>query len=135
MDDRSVDPSSANAFRGAAWLGFLGVALGAFGAHALRDVLVRRNMVAVWDKAVLYHLVHAVVMLGLPGLRPFPATAWSLFGLGTLCFSGSLYAWALTGSYWLVFVTPLGGLCFLAGWLALALRRAGPSPVGGRERP
>jgi len=134
MADRTL-PASANAFRLAAWLGFLGVALGAFGAHGLKDVLARRNMAAVWDKAVLYHFIHAVVMLVLAGRRPFPATAWKLFGLGILGFSGSLYAWALTGTPWLVFVTPLGGLLLLGGWFALAVRDGRWTPELPGEEP
>ena len=120
-----VEQSSASpkmgAFRAAACLGFLAVALGAFGAHALKDFLLRRNMAAIWDKAVFYHLVHAVVMGWVAGLRPFPAVAWRCFGVGVLCFSGSLYAWTLTEAHWLVFITPLGGLCLLAGWLSLVI--------------
>lgn len=121
--EKTTSTAALGAFRAAAWLGCMGVALGAFSAHWLKDDLARRNMSAVWDKAVFYHLVHAVVMLLLGGRRPFPATAWWLFGAGVLCFSGSLYVWALTGIYWLVFVTPLGGLCLLLGWLWLALGR------------
>lgn len=113
------------AFRVAAGLGFLAVALGAFGAHALKDFLLSRSMAAIWDKAVFYHMVHAVVMGWAAGLRPFPASAWRCFGVGVLCFSGSLYAWALTQAHWLVFITPLGGLCLLAGWLLLVVHGGG----------
>ena len=124
-------PDSAVAFRMAAWLGFLGVALGAFGAHWLRDVLARRGMAAVWEKAVFYHLIHAVVMLAIATINPFPAGSWRLLGIGVFCFSGSLYVWALTGIHWMVFVTPIGGICLLAGWLWLSLYRVSPS--GSRE--
>ncbi len=113
--------SALAAFRAAAVLGFLGVALGAFGAHGLEPLLKTRGMVDVWNKAVLYHFLHTLVLLGLPFLRPFPAGAWLCLGAGVLGFSGSLYAYAVWGIHWLVFVTPLGGLCFLAGWLWLAL--------------
>ena len=121
--ERTTSTASPYAFRTAAWIGCLGVALGAFGAHWLKDDLARRSMVAVWEKAVFYHLVHAVVMLVLAERHPFPAVAWRLFGLGVICFSGSLYAWALSGVHWLVFVTPLGGLCLLLGWIWLAVGR------------
>ena len=121
MAEKSLANSRMAAFRVAACLGFLAVALGAFGAHALKDLLLRRNMTAVWDKAVFYHMVHAVVMGGVAGLRPFPTAAWRWFGAGVLCFSGSLYAWTLTEAHWLVFITPLGGLCLLAGWVSLAI--------------
>ena len=120
-EDRNLPTVSPGAFRASAWLGFLAVALGAFGAHWLKDYLTVQGMVAVWDKAVFYHLVHAGVMLLLAGRQPFAVAAWRCFGLGVLCFSGSLYAWVLTGAYWLVFVTPLGGLFLLLGWLWLAL--------------
>ncbi len=121
MVEQSSSGPQMGAFRVAAGLGFLAVALGAFGAHSLKDFLLRQNMGAVWDKAVFYHMVHAVVMIWVAGLRPFPAAAWRWFGVGVLCFSGSLYAWALTQVHWLVFVTPLGGLCLLAGWLSLVI--------------
>ena len=123
--------ASFTAFRTSAVLGFLGVALGAFGAHALKDTLARLQSAGVWETAVFYHLVHAVVMLGVAGLRPFPSSAWLSFGLGVLAFSGSLYAYALTHMFWLVFVTPVGGLCLLAGWLLLALH-ARPSKAASQ---
>ena len=107
-------------------MGFLGVALGAFGAHFLKDELTRHHANATWETAVFYHLLHAVVMLGVAGLRPLPKGAWSAFCLGVLCFSGSLYVYSLTRFFWLVFVTPLGGLCLLVGWFLLAWRPAVP---------
>ena len=114
--------TALSAFRLAALLGFLGVALGAFGAHGLEPTLKARGTVEIWNKAVLYHFLHTVVMLGLAAsVRPFPAGPFVCLGLGVLGFSGSLYVYALTGTRWLVFVTPLGGLCFLAGWLWLLL--------------
>ena len=114
--------SAPSAFRIAALLGFLGVALGAFGAHGLEPTLKARGMVDVWNKAVLYHFLHTVVMLGLAAsLRPFPAGVFLCFLAGVLGFSGSLYAYALAGTRFLVFITPLGGLCFLAGWLWLII--------------
>lgn len=116
--------SSGAAFRWSAALGFLGVALGAFGAHFLKDALARHHANATWETAVFYHLVHAVVMLVVAGLRPLPSRAWSAFCLGVLCFSGSLYVYSLTRIYWLVFVTPFGGLCLLVGWFLLAWRPA-----------
>ncbi len=121
MTAPSSSGPNTGAFRVSAGLGFLAVALGAFGAHSLKDFLLRQNMVVVWDKAVLYHMVHAVVMVWVAGLRPFPTMAWRWFGVGVLCFSGSLYAWVLTQAHWLVFITPLGGLCLLAGWLSLVI--------------
>jgi uncharacterized membrane protein YgdD (TMEM256/DUF423 family) len=107
----------------AALLGFLGVALGAFGAHALKDALQARGTLATWQTAVLYQLVHAVALLALVGVlppgRPTGRIATCWIG-GILLFSGSLYLLALGGPRWLGPVTPLGGLGFLAGWLLLA---------------
>src|SRR4051812_32134486 len=104
----------------AATLGFLGVELGAFGAHALRQRLAP-ELLAVYQTGVLYHLVHAVALLGvaiLAKMRPdamLTAAGW-LFVAGIMIFSGSLYALAITGVRVLGAITPLGGLAFLAGW-------------------
>jgi uncharacterized membrane protein YgdD (TMEM256/DUF423 family) len=106
---------------GALW-GFVGVALGAFGAHGLRRVASPEQL-AWWETAARYHLAHAlaIVLAGvLQGQRGgFGGAAWSLL-LGSLVFSGTLYAMALGGPRWLGAVTPLGGLGMLAGWLLLA---------------
>ncbi len=99
--------------------GCLAVALGAFGAHALKDVLVDQKL-SWWQTASHYHLVHAVAM-ALPHARAGgKGPAALFFALGILVFSGSLYIMALTGQTWLGAVTPLGGLMFLTGWLRLA---------------
>lgn len=112
--------ASGLAFRVTACLGFVGVALGAFGAHGLQNIFALHPKAAHWwETAVLYQLLHTAVMLLLACLQPFPALAWRLFAAGILLFSGSLYLMALTRALWLGFVTPIGGLCFLTGWLAL----------------
>jgi uncharacterized membrane protein YgdD (TMEM256/DUF423 family) len=100
----------------AAALCFLAVALGAFGAHALKSTLESYGMLDVWNKAVLYHFIHAIALfaLGLYGVNN--RGAWWLILAGVVLFSGSLYVMALTNLRWLGTVTPLGGLCFLAGW-------------------
>lgn len=104
---------------GAAY-GFTGVALGAFGAHALRSRLTP-EMLTVWKTAVDYQFYHALALL-LVGLiatqRPSIAitNAGICFALGVLIFSGSLYALALSGVRWLGAITPIGGLLFLIGW-------------------
>ena len=104
-------------------VGFLGVALGAFGAHALKAHLAALQMSDVWEKAVFYHLIHAVVLLYLAGRTTiFPRLPWTFFLVGIILFSGSLYLLAYTGIKWLGAITPLGGLSFLAGWLILAIR-------------
>ena len=116
-----------------ALLAFIGVALGAFGAHALKERLGVEGS-ATWETAVLYHLVHslALVLVSVhPGRGPAPR-AWSVariaFFIGVLAFSGSLYALALDGPRWLGPVTPLGGAAFLVGWLALALGSRSTEP-------
>lgn len=109
-------------FRIAAALCFLAVALGAFGAHALRPTLESHGMSDAWNKAVLYHLVHAVALLALSSVRTYNRTAWWLLFAGIILFSGSLYLMALTNVRWLGAITPLGGVCFLSGWLWFFLR-------------
>jgi len=109
----------------AALAGFTGVALGAFAAHGLKGRLSTEYL-AVFQTGVHYQLVHALALFGvallaerLPG-RLLTA-AGSLFAAGILLFSGSLYALTLSGLGKLGMITPLGGLCFLAGWLCLGL--------------
>ena len=103
-------------FRIAAGLCFLAVALGAFGAHGLRSTLETRGMLDVWNKAVLYHFIHAIALLVLALHGSVNRGAWWLLFGGIFLFSGSLYLMALTNLRWLGVVTPFGGLCFLAGW-------------------
>ncbi len=105
-------------------LGALGVIAGAFGAHALRQ-RVSPELISVWDTGARYHLVHAVALLAVAWAvtrfqHPAVGAAGWLFVAGIVVFSGSLYLLAATGARWLGAVTPLGGLCFIAGWLALA---------------
>jgi len=104
-------------------LGFVGVALGAFGAHALRESLSPRDL-EIFETAVRYQLVHAVALLGVAGATTrWPESSavlagW-LFVAGVVVFSGSLYLLVLSGQRWLGAVTPLGGVALLAGWVAL----------------
>jgi uncharacterized membrane protein YgdD (TMEM256/DUF423 family) len=105
----------------AAALCFLAVALGAFGAHALKPTLERHAMTDVWNKAVLYHFIHAIVLFVLAILGITNRGAIWLFLGGIIIFSGSLYLMALTNLRWLGAITPIGGLCFLAGWAWLVL--------------
>lgn len=106
-----------------AFSAFLGVAAGAFGAHALHATLPT-GLMAAFETGVRYQLIHAVALLGcgwaMERARPGAITlaAW-LFLAGTVLFSGSLYGMALTGITRLGMVTPFGGLAFLVGWLAL----------------
>ena len=105
----------------AAFFGLLGVALGAFGAHAFKDRLSADGL-DWWKTATLYHLVHAAAMLG-SGRADGRASVstWS-FAVGIVLFSGSLYAMALTDVRAFGAVTPIGGAALLVGW-ALMLRR------------
>ncbi len=103
----------------------LAVALGAFGAHALR-ARVTPDLLGIWHTAVQYHALHALGLFVVAGA----AHAWAdsgslrlagwLMTAGILLFSGSLYVLVLTGTRWLGAVTPLGGLAFIAAWLLLA---------------
>ena len=113
--------NSGSCIRLGAIMAFLGVSLGAFGAHALAGTLEANEHVDTWKTAVLYQLVHALALIGL-GLLPESSrlAAWS-FAAGILLFSGSLYVLSLTGFSKLGMITPLGGVAFLFGWAALAL--------------
>ena len=99
---------------------FLAVGMGAFGAHALRPTLENHGMIDVWNKAVLYHLVHGIALLLVAALGVTSRVPGWLFVAGIVIFSGSLYLMALTNVRWLGAITPIGGLCFLAGWAWLA---------------
>jgi uncharacterized membrane protein YgdD (TMEM256/DUF423 family) len=110
---------------------FLGVALGAFGAHALSSRFGDYEK-GVWQTAVFYQMTHSLALLALgiamasvraPGEIAGAPIIGGLFAVGIVLFSGSLYALALSGVKVLGAVTPLGGLCFLAGWIMVA--RAG----------
>lgn len=105
----------------AATLCFLAVGLGAFGAHALKAALQSNGMVDVWNKAVLYHLAHAVALVALALSGAGNRATYFLLVAGILLFSGSLYTMALTNVRWLGAITPVGGLCFLAGWAWLVI--------------
>jgi uncharacterized membrane protein YgdD (TMEM256/DUF423 family) len=109
---------------GAAAAGFLGVAFGAFGAHALRAQL-SPEMLAVFEAGARYQMYHAFATFAAAWAfarwpRRVFGVAGCLFLAGIVVFSGSLYALALTGERWLGAITPLGGVAFLAGWLCLA---------------
>jgi uncharacterized membrane protein YgdD (TMEM256/DUF423 family) len=104
-------------------LGFTGVGLGAFGAHALKDTLTASGTLPLWQTAVQYHLIHAVALLAI-GVWPGAGNqahwiAWC-WTAGVMLFSGSLYGLALGGPRILGPITPIGGLALLAGWLLVA---------------
>jgi uncharacterized membrane protein YgdD (TMEM256/DUF423 family) len=109
----------------AAILGFLGVAIGAFGAHGLRNRL-SPDMLAVFEIGVRYQMYHVFALLAVAAaighfgqVRLLYIAGWS-FIAGIVIFSGSLYALALTGTGMFGAITPIGGVGFLLGWACLA---------------
>jgi uncharacterized membrane protein YgdD (TMEM256/DUF423 family) len=112
-------------------LGFSAVLLGAFGAHGLRDRLAA-PLLEIYRTGVLYHLVHALVVLAVAlaadRLRR-PRLVAGLFTAGIAIFSGTLYLLAITGTMWLGAVTPVGGLLLLAGWASILLEGFGRGPT------
>ena len=115
--------TASTALKITAAIGALAVALGAFGAHGLEDLLTRTGRVETWKTAALYHLLHSVVLLVLLHLPKWRPLSWMLFAAGITVFSGSLYLLCLTDTGWLGAVTPIGGLLFIAGWGSLAISR------------
>ena len=108
----------------AALCGFAAVALGAFGAHALRSNLSALATVETWNTASLYHLVHSAVLFCIACAYPKARLSFWLIFIGIVLFSGSLYVFSLTGLKAAAALTPVGGLSFLAGWLSLAFGRS-----------
>ncbi|WP_029612376.1 DUF423 domain-containing protein [uncultured Pseudomonas sp.] len=109
----------------AAFFGFTGVALGAFAAHGLKNRL-SADYLAIFHTGVSYQLVHALAILAVAMLSvhlPGRLIGWAggLFAVGIMLFSGSLYALTLSGVSKLGIITPIGGVCFLAGWACLGL--------------
>lgn len=110
--------------------GALAVALGAFGAHGLRERLPA-DLLAVYHTASLYHLIHTLALLGVAlllqqiGPSPWLRAAGWLFLAGVVLFSGSLYVLAMSGVRWLGAITPLGGVALIGGWLCLAAAALG----------
>lgn len=100
-------------------VGAVGVLLGAFGAHGLQG-RVPDDLINVWNTGARYHLIHALALCAVAVHPTQPRIAGGLFVAGILLFSGSLYVMTLSGQRWLGAVTPLGGICFVAGWLVLA---------------
>ena len=104
--------------------GLIGIGLGAFGAHGLKDFLEEHGKTIAWNKAVLYHLIHLVALLALAlgadrlSRKSFALIAWSWL-IGIFLFSGSLYALSLTNLGIFGPITPFGGLAFLFGWSIL----------------
>jgi uncharacterized membrane protein YgdD (TMEM256/DUF423 family) len=108
--------------------GATGVILGAFGAHALRARLAP-ELLDIYKTGVLYHLLHAVAMLGSTSIVDrlrWPRATLALFATGVVIFSGSLYLLAVTGTRALGAITPLGGLALIAAWISVAMVRPLP---------
>ncbi|HET7624712.1 MAG TPA: DUF423 domain-containing protein [Verrucomicrobiae bacterium] len=104
----------------ASLMGLLAVALGAFGAHSLKGILTNNGTTAIWEKAVFYHFIHAV-MLFILATRAMNRGPWISFLIGIIIFSGSLYVLALTNVRWLGAITPIGGIAFIVGWAWLLI--------------
>lgn len=105
-------------------VGFLGVALGAFGAHGLKNIITP-DLLAIYETGSKYHLIHAVVLVVIAlsdkwaQSKSLRVGFWGVF-TGILIFSGSLYALAITGIRVLGAITPFGGVSFLLGWISIA---------------
>jgi len=104
----------------------IGVGMGAFGAHGLKTI-ISPEMLAVYQTGVTYQMYHALGLIGValihrqaPDSKLLHWAGWLMFS-GIVLFSGSLYALALLNHTWLGMITPLGGVCFLAAWLLIAL--------------
>jgi uncharacterized membrane protein YgdD (TMEM256/DUF423 family) len=112
-------------FTTAAISGFLSVALGALGAHSLKNVLDEYGK-SIYEKAVLYQVFHTIALFVVGILQhllkdtSFSIAGWG-FLIGILLFSGSLYLLAVTGTKWLRIITPFGGVAFLFGWFWLVM--------------
>ncbi len=98
-----------------------GIALGATGAHPIKEQLVASGSLDTWHTAVLYHLIHAVALFVITSQGTAMKSKWAfrLWTAGILLFSGSLYGLALTKWSLLGPITPLGGVAFIAGWISL----------------
>ena len=103
----------------ASLLGALAICLGAFGAHALTELLTEKQL-SIYEKAVFYHLTHTILLFVLANQTP-NSFSWSKRFLlsGIILFSGSLYLLVLTNTSWFGAITPLGGVCLIFGWLTL----------------
>lgn len=124
MRDEPLDPRAARFAVLGAISAFLSVVAGAFGAHALRSRLIEAFLQA-FETGARYQFLHALALFAVAWAfdrtrQPAVARAGWWFAAGTILFSGSLYALALSGITRFGMITPLGGLCFLAGWLSLA---------------
>jgi uncharacterized membrane protein YgdD (TMEM256/DUF423 family) len=116
-----------------AFCAFMGVGMGAFGAHALKATLSVEAL-AIYQTGVTYQMWHALGLLAIacfqnnvPNSKLATWSGWFMF-IGILLFSGSLYLLALLGLHWLGMITPIGGVCFLIAWLLLCLSATNNKP-------
>lgn len=121
--------NQTTATRTAATVVFLGIALGAFGAHGLENQLEKTGRIDNWETATLYHLIHGITLFAI-ALRGHRLTGFRWFLAGIILFSGSLYALALTDISRLGAITPLGGVSFLIGWALWIFHR--PTETDGK---
>ena len=114
----------------ASFFGLTGVALGAFGAHALQETLLVRGTLHAWNTGVLYQLLHAVALIGIAGCaqvtpnaiqQRYMAWVGRFWVVGIVLFSGSLYVLALGGPRIFGPITPFGGLALMLGWMTLLI--------------
>ena len=136
----SMNAATRPTLAAAGVLGFLGVALGAFGAHALKETLTSAGTLAIWQTAVQYQLLHAVALLALAGRNDATAIGRAIAGCwigGVGLFSGSLYGLALGGPRLLGPVTPFGGFLLLVGWalVVVAAWRQGMAETPAAKAP
>ncbi len=110
----------------AAVFGALAVIIGAFGAHGLKE-RIPADLMAVYQTGVQYHFYHVLALLavGLIAAQTPPSSWLNISGwafvVGILIFSGSLYVLAISGIRWLGAITPIGGVAFIVGWIALLI--------------
>lgn len=114
------------AFLAGAIYGFLGVALGAFGAHALEDLLEANGYVEVFETGTRYHMIHALLLLAIGLMLEHRPSRWlniATFSasIGIPFFAGSLYLLSTLNLKWMGAITPIGGLCFLIAWACIFL--------------
>jgi uncharacterized membrane protein YgdD (TMEM256/DUF423 family) len=116
---------TAHVMMSAAVLGGLSVILGAFGAHALTQVFDAAQL-AIWETAVRYQMYHALALLGIAVLAQVRPDVWLFRAaicmlVGVCLFSGSLYVLLFSGIRLIGIITPVGGVCLIAGWLSLCI--------------
>lgn len=117
----SSKTSSPAALKIAAIAGALAVALGAFGAHALKEQLIASQRLDTWNTAAFYHLTHTFLLLFLARSPSPTRLTFSLCLAGMVLFSGSLYALCLLQWTPLAYFTPIGGILLLSAWISLLL--------------